>query len=405
VGYGVSMDGLDVTVVGSGSRTLGYSGRERPSRAKPPKRRLSLFHPFLLLVVLPSLLTGIYLYGYASDQYVSEARFVVRGPTQQSAAGLSSLLASAGMSRTEDDTYAVQDYILSRDALTELVKQQDLKTVYGRPDADRLSRFPMALGIDWYREDTFEHLFKYYLKHVDVHMDTTTGVSDLTVKSFRAEDSQRIAAALLAAGERLVNRMNEREHENALRDARNEVKLAEKRLQDVSARVADFRNREATLDPNKQSVPMLAAITTQQARLSSMRLEISQLQSSSPNSPLLGSMRQRAQALQAQIDDAKSKITGTDSSLVPKIREFDMLTLDREFADKQLSSAISSLEIARINADRQQKYLEAIVMPNVADYADYPRRASTLAVVFATLLGIYVMGALLVAGAREHRLV
>lgn len=403
------MDGLDVTVVGSTSRTLGYSGRERQLRPLAPKRGLTRFGPFLLLVVLPTIFFAIYLYGFASDQYVSEAKFVVRGPTQQSASGLSGLLASAGMSRTEDDTYAVQDYILSRDALQELVKQQDIKAVYGRPDADRFSRFPLVfgpmVGSDWYREDTFEQLFKYYLKHTDVQMDTTTGVSDLTVKSFRAEDSQRIATALLAAGERLVNRMNEREHENALRDARNEVKLAEKRVQDVSSRIADFRNRESILDPNKQSVPMLAAITTQQARLSSMRLEISQLQSSSPNSPLLGSMRQRAQALQAQIDDAKSKITGTDSSLVPKIREFDMLTLEREFADKELGSAISSLEVARISADRQQKYLEAIVKPNAADYADYPRRAASLAVVFATLFGTYVMGALLVAGAREHRLV
>ena len=132
-------------------------------------------------------------------------------------------------------------------------------------------------------------------------MDSTTGVSSLTVKSFRAEDSQRIANALLEAGERLVNRMNAREHDNALRDARGEVKLAEKRVLDVSGKIADFRNRESVLDPTKQSVPMLAAITTQQARLSSMRLEISQLQSSSPNSPLLGGMRQRAIGLQAQI--------------------------------------------------------------------------------------------------------
>ncbi len=58
-----------------------------------------------------------------------------------------------------------------------------------------------------------------------------------------------------------------------------------------------------------------------------------------------------------------------------------------------------------MNADRQQLYLEAIVQPNLADYADYPRRASNTAIVFATMLSIYVAGALLIAGAREHKLV
>ena len=129
--------------------------------------------------------------------------------------------------------------------------------------------------------------------------------------------------------------MNDRERESALRDARKEVQLAESRVQDVSAKIADFRNREALLDPNKQSVPMLQAIVNLQSKLSSVKLEIAALQSSSPNSPLLASTRQRGVALQAQIDDAKSKITGTDSSLVPKIREFATLTLEREFADTQ----------------------------------------------------------------------
>jgi capsular polysaccharide transport system permease protein len=358
------------------------------------------------MVVLPTVVAGGYLYGVASDQYVSEARFVVRGPSQQSPGVLSGLLQTAGVSRAQDDTYAVQDYMLSRDALEELVKQSGLKDIFARPEADALSRFPFSLTLPGlpaiHGGDSFEHLFKYYLKHVDVEMDSTTGVSEITVKAFRPDDARRIAAALLAGGERLVNRMNDRERENTLRDARHEVQLAEERVQSVSSKLAEFRNRQSLLDPNKQSVPMLQAITNLQAKLGSVKLELSQLQ---PNSPLLSSTRQRAAALQAQIDAAKKEITGADDSLVPKIREFDLLSLEREFADKQLSSATTSLEAARVNADRQELYLEAVVQPNQPDYADYPRRFSMLAVVFASFLGLYVAGALLVAGAREHKLV
>jgi capsular polysaccharide transport system permease protein len=394
------MDGLSV------SEADGIAGRQSYPRqrfaAPPPPLRRSIrrFLPFFLVVVLPTVIGATYYYGFAADQYVSEARFVVRGPAQQTSTGLANILQTAAGTRSQDDTYAVQDYILSRDALQELVDSAGLKDIFARAEADRLSRFPGPGG-----GDTFEHLYKYYLKHVDVQMDSTTGVSEMTVKSFRPEDSKRIAAALLAAGERLINRMNARERENALRDARNEVTRAEARVKEVSTQLADFRNREALLDPNKQSVPMLQAITNLQAKLSSTKLEVSQLQSSSPNSPLLASARQRMTALQAQIDDARTKITGGDASLVPKIREFDLLSLDRDFADKQLASAITSLETARINADRQQLYLEPVVQPNQPDYADFPRRGTSTLVVFLTMLGIYIGGALLIAGAREHKLV
>ena len=82
-----------------------------------------------------------------------------------------------------------------------------------------------------------------------------------------------------------------------------------------------------------------------------------------------------------------------------------MLTLERDFADKQLASATSSLEAARIDADRQELYLEEVVQPNEPDYPAYPQRLATLAVVFASLFGLYVAGSLIIAGAREHRLV
>ena len=236
-------------------------------------------------------------------------------------------------------------------------------------------------------------------------LNSQTGVSTLTVKSFRAGDSERVANALLTAGEDLVNRMNARQRENAMKDATNEVNLAEARVQSVATRIADFRNREALLDPTKQSVPMLAAINELQTLLSRTNLQLSQLTVSTPKSPLIPDLHRRADALQEQITEARTKITGTDASLVPKITTFDMLELQREFADKRLSSAITSLEAARIQAEHQQLYLDVIVKPNVSDYPAYPKRFADIAIVFASLVGIYVMAALLISGAREHRLI
>jgi capsular polysaccharide transport system permease protein len=390
------MDGLQLPADDTGSK---YGRRYRsssPSRRPSFAPRLRRQFPLFFCVLLPTILAGIYYFGFAANQYVSEARFVVRGANALQPGVWTTLL--AGVGHGQDDTFSVQDYILSRDALRELVDHEDLRTIFARPEADPLSRFPTALT-----GDSFEHLFKYYLKQVDVSYDATTGVSALTVKAFRAADAQRIAQALLVAGERLVNRMNERERENTLKTARLEVSRAEAHIEALSAEIAAFRNRETVIDPDKQSVSMLQGIAELQSRLATTRTQIAELTKSSPNSPLLVSAERRANALQTQITDAQRKVAGTDNSMVPKITEYDRLTLERGFADRELTAATDSLAAARLQAERQELYLDPIVQPNEADYPAYPKRFASIAVVFATCFGLYTAARLLIAGAREHR--
>jgi capsular polysaccharide transport system permease protein len=394
------MDGLNIPVSEADGRFERFDRHRRPLQRPSAWRRTMRYLPIMLVVVLPTLLATIYYFCIATEQYVSEARFVVRGPEQSQPSMISSVLQGVGMGRAQDDTFAVQDYILSRDALAELVQNDGFRRIFARADIDPLSRYPAPFGYD-----TFEHLYKYYLRHVDVIYDSTTGVSQLVVRAFRADDAQRIAAALFAAGERLINRMNDRERENALRDARKEVALMEVRVQSVAAQIAAFRNRETLVDPNRQSVSMLQGITDLQSKLTQTKTQISELSRSSPNSPLILTAQRRAAALQGQIDDQLAHVAGSDHSLVPKITEYDDLMLQRDFADRGLSSATASLETARLDAERQLLYLDQIVQPNKADYPAYPKRFASVAVVFLTCFGTYTIGKLLVAGAREHRLV
>ena len=354
---------------------------------------------FALIVVLPTLVTACYMFGFAADQYTSEARFVVRGPASQTAGVLSGILQSTGLSHAQEDTYVVQDYMQSRDAMAELIQSVDLKAIFDRPEADPLFRFPLWKG--WASD---EHLFKYYKDHVTTELDSTTGVSSLLVRTFRADDSQHVASALLLAGEALVNRMNARQRENSVRQARQDVEAAEVRVSDVGRQIAEFRNRESLLDPTKQSVPLLTGISDLQTSLIKTNLEIAQLTAASPKSPLIVDLQRRAEALRDQIAQGRAKITGSGTSLVPKITAFDSLALQQEFADKLLGSAIQSLEAARITAERQELYLETIVNPNLSDYPGSPKRFATVAIVFATFLGLYVCGRLILTAAREHKL-
>lgn len=392
------MDGLNAQV----SHAEPQFQRFVPRRAPPPRpslwTRLRRRLPLVLFVVLPTVGAGTYLFGFAADQYVSEAKFVVRGASSPPSGVLSSLLQGAGVSRAQDDTFAVQDYILSRDALQELGATVDIRALFDRPEADPLSRFPMP-----FMGETNEHLFKHYLNRVDVSYDSTTGVTALTVKAFRPEDASAIARTLLAGGERLVNRMNDRQRSTTMNEARREVADAEGRLQRAAADLANYRTRQSTLDPNKASAGALAALQAMLNRATSMRTQLAVLIKNSPQSPLIKDLQQQLEGLDKTIANARDKIAGGNDSLVPQITEFEALTLQRDFAERGVASAVSFLDTARLSAQRQQLYLDEVVHPNEADYAKYPRRFADLGIVFATLFGIYTILKLVAAGAREHR--
>lgn len=78
------------------------------------------------------------------------------------------------------------------------------------------------------------------------------------------------------------------------------------------------------------------------------------------------------------------------------------LTLEKEFAVQQLATVMAALEQARVEAMRQQVYLERVAQPVLPDSAQEPRRLRGVITVF--VLGLLMWGvlALLISGAREH---
>src|SRR6516165_12603766 len=166
---------------------------------------------FWAIVGLPTLVAGVYYFAIASDLYLSEAKFIVRSPKQVQASGIGALLQTTGLSRAAEDTSAVQDFVMSRDAVRKLEQKNDLREVFNRPEGDFATRFP---GILFWRRD-FEALFWRYGHFVSVETDTSTGVTALQVKAYRPDDAHTLASALLSYSELLINELNERARQDA----------------------------------------------------------------------------------------------------------------------------------------------------------------------------------------------
>jgi len=368
------------------------------SLLKQLKTRLANFNRlFLVTVIIPTALSIIYFGIIASDVYISESRFVVRNPERQIPTGLGAIIQGAGFSRSQDDTYNVQEFMLSRDALSKINHQINLREVFARSGIDIFNRFNV-LGWD----NSIEDLFRFYLNHVEINLNTSSSIAVLKVRSFNTDDSYRINEMLLQMGEQFINRLNERGRQDLIRFASSEVDIAVEKSKAAARKLSAFRNRQGIFDPEKQSGLQLQQISKLQDELIATKTQLSQVQAFTPDSPQLPALKNRIGNLQSSIESEMAKVAGGGTSLTNKAVEYELLALERAVADKQLAAAMASLEQARSDSQRKQLYLERIVQPNKPDIAIEPYRLRGILSIF--LLGLVVWGILtmLIAGVREH---
>lgn len=353
---------------------------------------------FLLVVVLPTVLSSAYFGLYASDVFISESRFVVRSPQRQAATGLGAILQSAGFSRSQDDTYTVHDYILSRDALRQLEDQLALQRAFGSREVDVFARFA---GID--PDDSFEALHRYYQGKVRLEFDSASSIMVLKTSAFDAGLARDMNVRLLELSERLVNTLNQRGREDMIRFAAAEVAAAEDAARQATLAMASFRSRMGVFDPDRQSALQLQLVSKLQDELIATRTQIAQVRLLASESPQIPALEKRLETLRKEIETETSKVAGAGRSLSSQSVEFERLSLDRSFADKQLAAALTSLEQARNDAQRKQFYLERIVQPVLADRAVEPRRFRSVMATFVLGLAAWGILSMLLAGVREHQ--
>jgi capsular polysaccharide transport system permease protein len=360
-----------------------------------PLRRLGLL--FALTVAMPFLAALLYFGVFASDVYLSESQFVVRSPEKQAPVGLGVLLSSAGVGSAGDESSAAQQYVQSRDALRELNRNDAVAKAYGRREISIFDRFN-PLG--W--SGTFEDLYRYFSKHVEVEAERASAITKLTVRAYSAEDARKINQRLLELSEDLVNRLNERAQADLIRYAQKEVDEAEERAANAAVELAKFRNARGVLDPEKQAQVQLQMISKLQDELISTKTRLAELRAFTPQNSQIPVLNTRVRELSGEIDEQLGLVAGSNKSLSSVAAQYQRLQLESQFADRQLTAAIASLNEAKNDARRKRVYVERIVQPNLPDEALEPRRIRGI---FATLvLGLIAWGvfSLLLAGMREH---
>jgi len=353
---------------------------------------------FFLIVVLPSVLVGLYLYLYAANQYESEAHFLVHSAekTQIPSAGASALSMLTGVGSGQNEAMSVADYLTSHDAVAKLRQEDRLVERFQRPGVDLLSRL---FGTN----PTPERVLRYYQRQVKVKYDTESGITTIKVHSFTPQDSYDIAQKLLQIGEQRVNELNARSYHDEIANARRALDEAEAALTANDVAMTAFRHRSGDIDPQATGAAQLGLVSGLSAQLAAARAQLQTMAGViSPSSPQYQALAAHINSLQAQVDAQSGKLTGRADSITNDVSEYQALMLRRDFLNKRYEVAAASLEKAREQALQQELYLQRVVNPNMPVKALYPERARILATVLVALLLVYSIGWLIVAGVREH---
>lgn len=376
-----------------------------PDRKRSARRRRSIwdrlrgFLPLLLVVGLPTL-GGVLYYGFiASDLYYTETRISVRSPgSGQTPSLMSSAMGGIQLGSASIEADSIVEFATSHDAVRQLLERVDLRAVFSREEGDLISRLSS--------DAAFEDLVEHFGKRVEVVYNETSGIITVGARTYRPEDSREILAALNDISERLVNTFNRRAEADALRLARNEVERAEQRMADVRSELLRFRLSNQELDPEQRSGGILSIISGLEAEYADVAAQLGEQSAyMDPNSMQVTALRNRLQAIEQQIRAEEKRLTGGEDGerrYANVLNDYELLMLERELAHQEYTSAIASLESARVEAQRQQVYLVPIVEPHEAEIALYPRRAENIGLVFLASLLIFLIGRLIVTGIQDH---
>ncbi|GAU82910.1 capsular polysaccharide export system inner membrane protein KpsE [Bosea sp. BIWAKO-01] len=358
-----------------------------------------------LLVLLPTLSASVYYGLIAADRFVSQSEFVLRNSEAADTSGISTMIASqtggavaSGLSIGGDrDAQAISIYISSHDAMAAVDRAIDLRKAFARPEADWIARYPGPV-----HSDTNHALFRFYEDMTAVSYDPTTGVIKLSVEAFRPEDARTISEALIGSAEQLVNRMDLRGRQDAMRAAQEQVETGRTQVVAAQQKLTEFRLREQMVDPIKMSGVVIESIAQLVSQSVDLKARLSDLLKNTPNNQQASVLRNQIASLEEQIAAQQRKLAGPDGSLSPIIAEYAQLSLQSEFANRIYTASLEQIEAARAAATRQRAFIERISGPTLADYGTQPKRALMVLLVFAVSLSAWSVLRFVIRDSRMH---
>ena len=354
---------------------------------------------FLVCVILPSILTALYLWLVAEDQYASKMGFTVRQEDAASAVDLLGGLSSLSTS-SSSDTDILYEFIQSQKLVSDIDEQIDLHAIWTPSGWDPVFKLEENASI--------EELMGYWEDMVRISY--SSGLIEVEVRAFRPEDATLIAQTLLDESADVINELSSVAREDAISYARDELDEAVERLKEARETVTRFRNENQLVDPQMDLQSQAGLLGTLQGQEAEQIIELDLLrETSQQNDPRVAQAERRLGVIRSRIVAERQKLgfeggTGPGGqAFADLVGDYERLTVDREFAEQTYVSALAAYDAARADAKRKSRYLAAYMQPTSAQTAEYPQRATLLMVVTLFLFLLWAIVVLVLYSVKDRR--
>jgi capsular polysaccharide transport system permease protein len=357
-----------------------------------------LFVRLLFFVFLPTFLVGYYYYNIATPLYATKSEFLIQQADNQGGGGsLGGLFSGTGLA-TSQDAITVQSYLQSREAMLRLDEDIGFKSHFSQEFIDPLLRLPP--------DASNEEAYKLYKRLVKIGYDPTEGIIRMEVAAADPKVSEEYSLALIKYAEEQVDNLSKRLREDQMKGARESYIEAENKMIEAQNRVLELQEKLGVIDPASETSALMGQITNFETQLQEKKLQLQQLlDNPRPNQARVDGVKGDIKRLENLVAELRSQLTSSGSETASLARITGELRLaENELQTRQamMQQALQQLEMARIEANRQVRYLSLGVRPVAPDEPTYPRAFENTFVAFLIFSGIYLMVSLTASVLREQ---
>lgn len=373
-------------------------GKIQKDIARRRRRKLTMLMSRLAVFVgLPTFLVGWYFAIIATPMFATKSEFVIQQAEAQGAAGLGGLFSGTSMA-TQQDSISVQSFLTSRDAMLRLNEEEGFKDHFSADNIDPIRR----LEPDASNEDAFG----LYQDMVRVSYDPTEGLLKMEVIAADPETSQRFSEALIRYSEERVDDLTQRIREDAMQGARESYEEAEQRRSEALQAWLTLQQELEIVDPIGETSVKTTQIAELEGQRQQLQLELqTRLSVRRPNEAQVNALESQITNIDSLISQLRRELTEATAggaSLASKNTELRLAEENYTFQTVMVQQALQQMETARIEANRQVRYLETGVAPIAPDEASYPKVFENTVLAFLIFSGIYLMISLTASILREQ---
>ena len=362
------------------------------------KKLLAKYSKYLIFIFIPLIVVLVYLTEIVKEKYASNASFLVKDLSSGSSPNINAMgLLGLGTSSEMQDSKIIEDYFLSLDVLKLIDEEFNLETHYRSEKTDILERLP---------EDSSTERFLYlYKKNLVIYYDEQSSITHITFYHNDRQTAFDILNFLLKAGENFLNQQNKKNSDKKLLFISGQVKQRKSELDQTIDKLEDFQDKNKLIDPANEVSIQSGIIANLESMLVEKNAEYQQLiKYVNRNSYDAKKLKNEISEIKGALKTTKNKLSGNNRKKLNSLMfEFERLKANVEFATEVYKSALTQLELVKVETIKESKILEIISKPNMPDGYSKPNKIEF----FITALILIVLGYgvinLLLAVVKDHQ--